>query len=65
MSRITSPPDPPVIDWPLYWFAELEKAVEADDHQAAAEAHHHLARLGVRVAYGRPPARKAVDLCDR
>jgi hypothetical protein len=38
----------------LFWFAQLEKAVEAGDHQAAAVAQQHLARLGVRVNYGRP-----------
>ena len=48
------PPVPPVIDWPLYWFAKLEKAVEAGDHQNAAEAQRELARLGVRVNYGQP-----------
>jgi hypothetical protein len=42
----------------LYWFARLEKAVEQGDHQAAAEAQRELARLGVRVAYGRPGARR-------
>jgi hypothetical protein len=41
-------------DWPLYWFAKLEKAVEEGDHQAAAEAQRELAKLGVRVSYGRP-----------
>ncbi len=41
-------------DWPLYWFAKLEKAVEEGDHQTAAEAQRELARLGVRVSYGRP-----------
>jgi hypothetical protein len=46
--------DPPVNDWPLYWFVALEKAVEQGDHQAAAEAERQLRRLGVRVAYGRP-----------
>ena len=45
---------PPRTDWPLYWFARLEKAVEEGDHQAAAEAQRHLTRLGVRVNYGRP-----------
>jgi hypothetical protein len=55
--------DQPVIDWPLYWFAKLEKAVEEGDHQAAAEAQLQLARLGVRVNYGRPkrpPGKEAV-----
>jgi hypothetical protein len=49
---------PPPADWPLYWFAKLEKAVERGDHQAAAEAQRQLARLGVRVAYGRPARRQ-------
>ena len=44
----------PPTDWPLYWFARLEKAVEEGDHQAAAEAQRELARLGVRVSYGQP-----------
>jgi len=43
-----------VTDWPLYWFAQLERAVEAGDHQAAAEVQRQLARLGVRVQYGCP-----------
>jgi hypothetical protein len=46
--------DPPVTDWPLYWFARLEKAVEQGDHQTAAEAQQRLACLGVRVSYGQP-----------
>jgi hypothetical protein len=41
-------------DWPLYWFAALERAVEAGDHQAAAEAQRELERLGVTVRYSRP-----------
>ena len=61
MSSIALLSDPPVIDWPLYWFAKLEKAVEAGDHQAAAQAQRHLARLGVRVNYGRPCHRKGED----
>ena len=43
-----------VKNWPLWWFAQLEKAVEKGDHQAAAEAQRELDRLGVRVSYGRP-----------
>jgi hypothetical protein len=49
---------PPQDEWPLYWFAKLETAVEAGDHQTAAEAQRNLARLGVRVSYGRPSIRK-------
>jgi hypothetical protein len=49
----TTSPTPPT-DWPLYWFARLEKAVSEGDHQAAAEAQQQLERLGVRVKYGRP-----------
>jgi hypothetical protein len=44
------------IDWPGWWFFRLEAAVERGDHRAAAEAQGELARLGVRVAYGRPAA---------
>jgi hypothetical protein len=44
--------------WPLYWFAQLERAVEDGDHLAAAQAQRELARLGVRVAYGRPKAKR-------
>jgi hypothetical protein len=47
---------PAPTDWPLYWFARLEKAVDQGDHQVAAEAQRELARLGVRVSYGRPTA---------
>jgi hypothetical protein len=52
-------PDPqtdpnPVTDWPLWWFAKLEQAVEEGDHQAAAEAQKELDRLGVKVHFGRP-----------
>jgi hypothetical protein len=61
MTSVSTNNDPPVIDWPLYWFARLEKAVEEGDHQAAAEAQRHLARLGVRVRYGRTPPRKEVE----
>jgi hypothetical protein len=51
--------NPPLADWPLYWFAILEKAVEQGDHVSAARAHRELGRLGVRVAYGRPPANES------
>jgi hypothetical protein len=38
---------------PIYWFALLERAVSNGDHAGAARAQRELARLGVRVAYGR------------
>jgi hypothetical protein len=52
-----------VIDWPLWWFARLEAAVERGDHAAAAEAQRQLERLGVRVSYGRPrrPGKESAD----
>ena len=59
---IVIPPAPPVDDWPLYWFAKLEKAVEAGDHQAAAEAQRELARLGVRLNYGRPQRQPGMEV---
>ncbi len=52
---------PPVDDWPLYWFAALEKAVEVGDYEAAAEAQRRLAQLGIRVSYGRTRPRKEVN----
>ena len=41
-------------NWPLWWFSNLECAVERGDFDAAARAQRELARLGVRVDYGRP-----------
>jgi hypothetical protein len=58
------PPDPPVTDIPIYWFAKLERAVEEGDHATAAEAQRELARLGVQVAYGQSADRKAVARAD-
>ena len=46
------------IDWPLWWFARLEAAVERGDHSAAAEAQRELERLGVSVRYGSPRLRR-------
>lgn len=55
--------DPPVIDWPLYWFASLEKAVEAGDFEAAARAVRELRRLGVEVTYRPRPVQKGGEPC--
>lgn len=41
-------------DWPVYWFAKLELAVESGDHRTAADVQKQLERLGVRVQYGIP-----------
>jgi hypothetical protein len=51
------------VDWPTWWFVRLEAAVEQGDHEAAAEAQRELARLGVRVFYGRPAARPKEGAC--
>jgi hypothetical protein len=40
-----------VQDWPLFWFARLEAAIEHGDHQLAAEAQRALQQLGVTVTY--------------
>jgi hypothetical protein len=53
-SAMANPTPDTTADWPLWWFAQLEKAVEQGDHEAAAEAQRQLARLGVHVNYGRP-----------
>jgi hypothetical protein len=41
-------------NWPLWWFSVLESAIQRGDFVTAAKAQRHLARLGVRVDYGRP-----------
>jgi hypothetical protein len=49
------------IDWPLWWFARLEAAIERGDYAAAARAQRELERLGVTVRYrGRQPVRPEV-----
>ena len=53
----TAPSNKP-LDWPLWWFARLENAVEYGDHAAAAEAQKELARLGVDVRYGQAKRRR-------
>jgi hypothetical protein len=56
--------EPPVTDWPLYWFAALEKAVGAGNFEAAARAVRELRRLGVDVTYRRGlAAQKGGELC--
>jgi hypothetical protein len=45
------------LDWPVYWFAALERAVEDGDWPAAAKAQQELERLGVTVNY-RPRERR-------
>jgi hypothetical protein len=58
---VTDVIDAPHQDRPLYWLIILDQAVEKGDHQAAAEAQRQLARLGVRVAYGRPRGKHQED----
>jgi hypothetical protein len=43
-------PAPPVLHWPLYWFAVLEKAVQTGAFETASRAQQELKRLGVRVS---------------
>jgi hypothetical protein len=45
----------PTRDWPLWWFARLETAVQRDDRRAAKEALRNLARLGIEVRFTLPP----------
>ena len=53
---------PKPLDWPVFWFAKLEKAVEDGDHEASAEAQRQLRRLGVSVRYGKPSIPQQPDL---
>ena len=54
-----TPADP--IDTPIYWFTILELAIDRGDFEQAAEAQRELARLGVRVQYGRPQREVVAD----
>jgi hypothetical protein len=42
---------PKPTDWPVYWFAALERAIEENDWQAAENAKQQLERLGVSVSF--------------
>ena len=41
-------------DWPLWWFAQLEAALERGDHRAAAAAVRKLEQLGIEVRFKLP-----------
>lgn len=49
MTAATVPPDTDYRNWPLYWFARLEAALEAGDLSEAADAQRRLDQLGLRV----------------
>jgi hypothetical protein len=52
------PPSPDrVADWPLWWFARLESALERGDDRAAAAAVRKLEQLGIEVRFLVPPGR--------
>jgi excisionase family DNA binding protein len=53
-------PHPPPQDWPVYWFAELERSIEVGDFVAAAKAQAELERLGVIVRYRPRPEKQEV-----
>ena len=61
MRTMSSKPNIERIDWPLWWFARLEAAIERGDYEAAAEAQRNLERLGVRVRYTHPDRREVFD----
>ena len=44
-----------ITDWPLWWFASLDSALERRDKCAAAEAIRQLERLGIEVRFLVPP----------
>jgi hypothetical protein len=50
-------------NWPLWWFAQLEAAIERGDYRAAADAQRELERLGVSVQYrGRRPMHRREEV---
>jgi hypothetical protein len=44
-----------IADWPLWWFAQLEAALERGDDRAAAAAVRKLEQLGIEVRFTLPP----------
>jgi len=49
---------PPELDHPVYWFALLDRALDAGDLESAARSKRELERLGVSVIYRRRSARR-------
>jgi hypothetical protein len=45
-------------DDPLVWLLLLERGRQSGDFDLAAKAKRELARLGVRVSFGRPLAKR-------
>ena len=59
MNTAKKPPRP--TDWPVYWFAALERATQDGDLEAAAQAVRQLRRLGYEVVCRlRPPITEAL-----
>jgi hypothetical protein len=55
-----------VADWPLWWFAQLEAALERGDDRAALAAVRKLERLGIEVRFRLPfQCRKEVSSVNR
>jgi hypothetical protein len=46
-------------NWPLWWFSQLDTAVERGNRRAALEALQNLARLGIEVRFTLPPCQAA------
>jgi hypothetical protein len=47
-------------DDPVVWLLLLERGRQTGDFELAARAKRELARLGIRVSYGRPRTKKEV-----
>jgi hypothetical protein len=51
-----------ITDWPLWWFARLDAALERDDRRIAQEALRRLEQMGIEVRF-RVPARRRKEAC--
>jgi hypothetical protein len=58
IQAVSTPTTPSTRDWPLWWFARLESAIERGDRPAAREALRNLNRLGIEVRFTLPRQRK-------
>jgi hypothetical protein len=53
---VSHPSPDGIADWPLWWFAQLEAALERRDNRAAAAALRKLEALGIEVRFLLPPS---------
>jgi hypothetical protein len=54
-----------VTDWPLWWFARLDAALDRGDQRAISTAVRKLEQLGIEVRFLLPPGYQSRDACRK